>query len=166
VQYGPAGHTTRGPDTRASLRALQRAFRDAPAPELAAFVGLHEGEFVGPTWLRCAATLTLCLFGMPGWSGKAFRPRKTDADALEGENLVRRQGRLVPSIPVRARIAPSGVDGRPALVLSYPPDARFPWPRVRDELRPLDERTLLGLTFGVPLAPRGGAPFLLRHREG
>jgi hypothetical protein len=55
------------------------------------------------------------------------------------------------------------MDGRPALVVSYPPDARFPWPRVRDEFRPFGPRTLLGMTFGIPLAPPGGTPFLL-HR--
>jgi hypothetical protein len=62
-------------------------------------------------------------------------------------------------------LAPSRVDGRPALVIRYPPDARWPHRRVTDELRPLDEDTLLGLSFGLPLAPMGGAPFLLHRRE-
>jgi hypothetical protein len=37
--------------------------------------------------------------------------------------------------------------------------------RVNDELRPLDDDTLLGLSFGLPLAPRGGAPFILNRRD-
>ena len=96
--------------------------------------------------------------------GKQFRRAAGDGDSLEGENLLRRRGHFVESIPMTAQIAASRVDGRPALVISYPPDARWPHRRVRDELRPLDERTLLGLSFGLPLAPRGGAPFILHRR--
>jgi hypothetical protein len=152
-------------NTRGSLSALQRAFREAPAPELGALVGRHEGEYAGPAWLRLPSPLTMRLTRMPGWWGKAFRAPVAGADELEGENLLRRRGRLESSIPMRARIAPSRVDGRPALVVSYPPDAPFPWRRVNDELRPLDDRTLLGLTFGIPGAPRGGSPFVLHRRE-
>jgi hypothetical protein len=86
-------------------------------------------------------------------------------DSLEGENLLRRRGRLVESIPMTAQIAPSRVDDRPAIVIEYPPDARWPHRRVNDELRPLGENTLIGLSFGLPLAPRGGAPFLLHRRD-
>jgi hypothetical protein len=63
-----------------------------------------------------------------------------------------------------AEIAPSRVDRRATILIRYPPDARWPHHRVNDELRPLDDRTLLGLSFGLPLAPRGGAPFIL-HRQ-
>lgn len=162
-----AGRVDRGSALKpnASLRELQQAFREASAPELTALVGVHDGEFLGPAWLRHAAILTMRVFGMPGWCGKAFRPATANPDTRDGENLVRRDGRSEPSIPMQARIASSRLDGRPAIVLSYPADARFPWPRVTDELRPLDDRTLLGLAFGVPLAPRHGTPFLLRRSD-
>jgi hypothetical protein len=107
----------------------------------------------------------MSLTGMHGWWGKQFRPRAGAGDALEGENLVRRRGRLVESIPMTARLAPSRVDGRTAIVIRYPPDARWPHRMVTDELRPLDDHTLLGLSFGLPLAPRAGAPFILQRRE-
>jgi hypothetical protein len=152
-----------GASPRGSVRSLQRAFRDAPAPELGALVGNHEARFAG--WLRVGGPLAMRLTGMPGWWGKRFRTPAGDDDLLEGENLLLRGGRLVESIPMRARIGSSRVDGRPALLISYPPDARWPHRRVNDELRPLDEGTLLGLSFGLPLAPRGGAPFIL-HRRG
>jgi hypothetical protein len=152
-------------NTKGSVGDLQRAFREAPEPELSALVGSHEAEFVGPAWLRLPGPLTMRLTGMPGWCGKRFRAPADGGDSLEGENLLRRQGRIVGSIPMRAELAPSRVDGRPALVVSYPPDARRPWRDVNDELRPLDERTLLGLTFGIPGAPRGGSPFLLHRME-
>lgn len=149
--------------SRVSVRALQRAFREAPAPELAALVGRHEAKFAG--WLRLGGPLAMGLTGMPGWWGKQFRAPTGGGDSLQGENLLRWRGRLVESIPMTAEIARSRVDGRPALVISYPADARWPHRRVKDELRPLDQHTLLGLSFGLPLAPRGGAPFVL-HRQG
>jgi hypothetical protein len=150
-------------NTKGSVRALRRAFRTAPAPELAALVGEHEAEFAG--WLRVGGPLAMRLTGMPGWWGKRFRVPAGGGERLEGENLVRRRGRLVESIPMTAQLGPSRVDGRPALVINYPPDARWPHRHVTDELRPLDQRTLLGLSFGLPLAPRGGAPFILHRRD-
>jgi hypothetical protein len=148
---------------RGSVRELQRAFRDAPDPELTALVGTHEAEFAG--WLRLGGPLSMSLTGMHRWWGKRFRVAGAGGDTLEGENLLRRRGRLEESIPMRARIGPSRVDGRPAIVISYPPDARWPHRRVRDELRPLDDHTLLGLSFGLPGAPRRGAPFILHRRD-
>jgi putative intracellular protease/amidase len=148
---------------KGSARALQRMFREAAEPEPGALVGRHEARF--SSWLRVGGPLSMSLTGMHGWWGKQFRPQAGGGDTLEGENLLRRRGRLVESIPMTARIAPSRVDGRLALVVKYPPDARWPHNRVRDELRPLDKHTLLGLSFGLPLAPRGGAPFILHRRD-
>jgi hypothetical protein len=151
------------PNLEASVRGLQRAFRAAPAPELAALVGTHKARFAG--WLRVGAPLSMSLTGMHGWWGKRFRLPRGEGQTLEGENLLYRQGRLVESIPMTAEIAPSRVDGRSVILIRYPPDARWPHYRVNDELRPLDQRTLLGLSFGLPLAPRGGAPFVLHRRD-
>jgi cholesterol oxidase len=159
--HGP----TSGLNVKASVRELQQAFREAPEPELGALVGLHEAEYAGPAWMRLAGPLAMRLTKMPGWWGKAFRAPMEGADELEGENVLRRGGNLESSIPMRARVAPSRVDGRPALVVSYPPDAPYPWPRVGDELRPVDDRTLLGLTWGIPGGPRDGTPFVLHRRE-
>jgi hypothetical protein len=146
-----------------STRDLRRAFSEAAAPELSDLIGRYEATFAG--WLQVGGPLAMGLTGMAGWWGKQFRPSANGGDALEGENLLRRNGRLVESIPMRAHIGASRVDGRPALVVKYPADARWPHNRVTDELRPLDDDTLLGLSFGLPLAPRAGAPFLLRQRR-
>jgi putative intracellular protease/amidase len=148
---------------KGSVRKLQEMFRAAPAPELGALVGRHQANFA--SWLRVGGPLAMSLTGMHGWWGKQFRVSAAGGDSLEGENLLQRRGRIVKSIPMTAEIGNSRVDGRPALLISYPPDARWPHNRVKDELRPLDEQTLLGLSFGLPLAPRGGAPFIL-HRRG
>jgi putative intracellular protease/amidase len=149
-------------DPGRSVPALRRAFRDAAEPTLAALEGRHEAKFAG--WLRLGGPLAMSLTGMHGWWGKQFRPAQGGGDSLEGENLLRQRGRLVESIPITAQIARSRVDGRPALVIDYPEDAPWPHHRVQDELRPLDERTLLGLSFGLPLAPPAGAPFVLHRR--
>ena len=60
-------------------------------------------------------------------------------------------------------------DGRPALVVSYAPDAPWPWRRVRDELRAAPEGPgIVAMTFvDMPgLRRLGGTPFLLTPREG
>ena len=147
-------------DTR-SLRAISEAFRAAPAPTLDALVGEHEGEAVGPLWLTAPAPLTLWLTGMGGWCGKTFQ---SGGDEIAGTNRVRRNGKVESSIPMTARIGASRIDGKPAIIVSYPKDARFPWRRVTDELRPLNDDTLLGLTWGIPGGPASGTPFLLRRR--
>jgi hypothetical protein len=99
---------------------------------------------------------------MPGWWGKQFEP--ADATTLVGVNLLRRHGRLESSYPMRARIAPSRADGGPALVVSYPVPAPWPWRQVTDELRRLDAATLVGLTFSRLPVFAAGLPFLL-HRD-
>jgi hypothetical protein len=146
-----------------SMRALRAAFRSAPEPDLADLVGTHEGEFIGPVWLRAAGPLATRLGRMPGWCGKRFAPTQDGTEHLVGVNLVRSGGRASDSVPIKAAIGPSRLDGRPALIVAYPVDAPFPWPRVTDELRPLGDGVLLGMTFGIPASPPNGAPFLLRR---
>jgi hypothetical protein len=145
------------------VSALRRAFRETPEPELSALEGRHEAKFAG--WIRVGGPPAMGLTGMLGWWGKQFRWPPGGGDSLEGENLVRRRGEIMESIPMTAEIAPSRVDGRATILIRYPPDARWPHHRVNDELRPLDEETLLGLSFGLPLSPEGGAPFILHRRD-
>lgn len=148
------------PTATASIRALREAFLAAPVPTLDLLVGFRESEFAGPWWLRASGPPALALTGMRGWAGKRFRSTD-DPAVLEGENMLRRGGALVPSIPLRAAIEPATLDRRPALVVRYPADARWPWRRVRDELRPLSDGRLIGMTYGLPGAPPKGGPFLL-----
>jgi hypothetical protein len=148
---------------RGSMGALRDAFRRAPEPTLADLVGTHEGELVGPKWLRAALQRALAIGGMPGWCGKRFEAGPDEPDGVAvGVNLLRREGQLRDSIPMTARIGPSRVDGRPSLVISYPHDGPFVWALVVDELRPFGAGTLLGITFEIPRVPLG-IPFLL-HR--
>jgi cholesterol oxidase len=143
--------------------ALQRRFSTLPPGSPEQLVGMLRAEFIGPRWLTLPAPLTVSLLGMPGWWGKRFA---LQADGtVAGENLIEHGGRFTPSFAMTATVEPSKADGLPALVVRYAADAPWPWRGVTDELRPLDDDTFLGLTFGLPSPISGGSPFLLR-REG
>ena len=82
---------------------------------------------------------------------------------MVGVNLLKSGEQVIDSIPMTAAIGPSRRDGRPALIIGYPVDAPFPWPRVTDELRPFGDSALIGVTFGIPGSLPGGTPFVLRR---
>lgn len=144
-----------------SLSSLVEAFLNAAPPKLSMLIGDHKGEFAGPLWVRGPAPLLCALTGMRGWCGKTFK--EVGPDTLSGFNLVRAGSGVANSIPISARIAAARLDGRSALLVEYPSDAPFPWCRVTDELRPVGNGILLGLTYGIPGTPSEGAPFILRR---
>ena len=117
-------------------------------------MGEHRAELVGPWYIRKSAPGFLAATGMADWCGKRFDPPVDGV--LHGCNLARRNGELQDSIPLTATL--EGGD----LVVHYPADARWPWRHVTDRLRPLNETTLIGLTYGLPLT--AALPFLL-HRD-
>jgi len=147
----------------ASLADLRAVFRAAPQPRLDDLAGAHRAQFAGPAWLRAAGPRATTLAGMPKWYGKRFDAAGEHTTTLSGENLVRSPDGVTGSIPLTAEVAPSRIDGRPALVVRYPIDAAWPWRLVSDELRPVGDGVLLGMTLGIPMAPPGGFPFVL-HR--
>lgn len=146
-----------------SSGALREAFRSAPEPVLEDLSGTHRGEYVGPLWLRTAGPVIMRLGRMPGWYGKRFALADDGTSMLVGVNLLRSRERITDSVPMAAAIGPSRLDGRLALIIGYPVDAPFPWPRVTDELRPFGDRALIGVTFGIPGSLPGGTPFVLRR---
>jgi hypothetical protein len=113
--------------------------------------GTFDGEFVGPVRLFSAG-LAIC--GMPGWHGKRFDTPAEGINRLVGGE----------AFPMYAEIGPSWADGRATIVATYGSRERPPFRWIRDEFRPWDDRTLVGLSFlGLPGLRRLGAPFLL-HR--
>ncbi|HYI01610.1 hypothetical protein [Hyalangium sp.] len=113
---------------------------------------------MGPAWLRYGAPLLLRLLGLRGWWGKEF-----GADG-RGVNLVRRQERLLPSVPVVLREGRSRVDGRQGVQVEYPPECPWRWRLFVDELRWWDGETLLAMShLELPLLRGWTLPFLL-HR--
>lgn len=146
-----------------SLSRLGEAFRAAPEPALTDLVGRHRATMVGPFWMRRPAPLFLHATGMPGWVGKEFPPPDDPSvGVLTGHNLVDDGGIAEPSLPMTARVAPSRIDGRAALVLTYSSDAPWPWRNVTDEVRVVGEG-MLGMSYGILPGVPLGVPFLL-HR--
>lgn len=143
------------------LSSYPLLFATLHEPSLNALIGEFQGEFIGPGWLRRLAAPGLRLAGLGNWWGKRFSP---DGQAT---NLVVQGGQILPRFPVYAALDASRIDNRPVVALTYAPeDCPFPWPYIRDELRILDEITLLGMTYldwaqfrNKPL------PFLLHARE-
>lgn len=126
----------------------------APPPALQ---GRFEAELLGPRWFQGMSRFSLSLRGFAGWYGKAFDGQGN------GVNLMQRDGKLVEEIPMRTSIETSPIDRRESVFVRYPPQTLWPWPHVIDELRAIDDKTLLGmtrLTFGPVIA----LPFLLHRR--
>jgi hypothetical protein len=143
-----------------SLSAFKPLFATLSPPQTAAVTGVFRAEFTGPGWLRKIAGPGLAPLGLGGWWGKTF-----DADG-SGANLVRRKGVLQRIFPVKVVRVASAVDGKPSLAVHYTRDCPFPWPYVVDELRSLDETSLLGLTYvDAGLLRRLLLPFLLHRQE-
>jgi hypothetical protein len=129
-------------------------FLSLAAPAADELAGTFRQGVIGPGWYQRFALHMLGYAGLGDWRGKRF-----DA-AGNGVNLVGPTSS--PTLPMRIRLAPSGLDGKPAAVVSYGGDARFPWPHVVDELRVLDAQTWLGVSYAtVPLVRHLTAAFLL-----
>jgi cholesterol oxidase len=154
----PARHTV------ASLRRTWSALEPPPVDAvLHATAGDLEASFAAP--LTRVAGPGLGVLGLPGWVGKRFRC--SPDGGVAGMNLVRRPGGLAETLPMSLTEGASLADGRPALVVSYAPDAPWPWRWVRDELRAAPDGTaLVAMTFvDLPVLRRlGGTPFLLTPR--
>ena len=144
--------------TRASLAELRRRFADAAPPTLAQRDGFWRARFIGPWWLRLGGRPSVAVSGLRGWQGKRFLTPET------ATNVLARGGGTVDALVMQCRDAPSGLDGRPVAALTYGASGPLPWRWVTDELRALDDRTLLGMTRIDLPGLRGLAfPFLLER---
>jgi hypothetical protein len=144
------------PLTGKPIAYFKPLFSSLPPPTIQSIHGVYRGQFTGPAWLCLSATPSLALAGLGGWWGKILPGDGT------GQNLVLRQGKLYRRLPIRLVTIPSLVDGKLGLTVQYTSECPFPWPHVIDELRRLDEKTLLGLTIvNLGLLRRLAFPFLL-----
>jgi hypothetical protein len=142
----------------ASLTEINRLFQSlSPAPA-ASRAGFYRARFVSPWWLRLSAGPSVALSGLPGWQGKRF------IDAGSATNVLRNQQGLKEKLLMHCVEGPSLIDGKNAVALHYPSTGPLPWRWVRDELRQLDEHTLLGMTvIDLPLLRDLAFPFLLQR---
>lgn len=140
--------------THASLATLKHRFATADLPSLAQRADFWRARFIGPWWLRLGGRPGVALSGLRGWQGKRFlTPGRATNVLTSGEAL-----------SMQCRECPSSIDGGPVAALSYGADGPVPWRWVTDELRALDERTLLGMTvINLPLLRHFAFPFLLER---
>ena len=144
-----------------NVLTLLHQWSDLPAPSLDDLVGTWRAEFVAP--LRHVAPVGLGLIGLPRWYGKRF---EWDGDGLAGVNLLNAKGGgFEERLPMRATLGVSAKDGQPAGVITYAADAPRPWRWIRDEVRVVSDRSMVGLTFVAHLPASGGQPFMLRRAQ-
>ncbi len=149
----------------AGLNSLQfnqfrSLFAELTIPDPNSILGVYRAEFVGPAWLRASAGPALALSGLGGWCGKEF---SAGGGAI---NIVKISGKFSTRFPMQLVTARSFIDQKEGLSLHYLPGSPFPWMYVVDELRRLDEISLLGMTIANVAGLRGLAfPFLLQKTQ-
>lgn len=142
----------------ASIAQLKILFSNLPAPDAAMRRGFFRASFIGPRWLRMTGGPSVALSGLPGWQGKRF------LSADSATNMLKKNGKLTQALSMTVVAGLSQVDGKPGVALHYGADARIPWRWVRDELRRVDEHTLLGMTvINLPVLRHLAFPFLLER---
>lgn len=149
----------------ASIGELKTLFSSLKPPAAAMRHGFFRAAFIGPAWLRLSARPSLEVSGLPGWQGKKF------LGADDATNILKKGDALVEALAMHVTPGISQVDGQQGVALHYVPGtdgkpAPLPWRWVRDELRAVDDNTILGFTvINLPLLRRMAFPFLL-IREG
>lgn len=143
-----------------SLREIRQLFKTLVPPEANSLRGLQRGLFVGPGWLQRLWGPTLAISGLGNWWGKDFD------DKGKAVNLVRRKGLIERRFPMYLVEHVSYMDGQLGLALRYQSGNPFPWPLIVDELRRVDETTVMGMTL-VDFGPlrRLAFPFILQPRD-
>lgn len=122
-----------------SLAAAVRCFPTLPAPAQLP-VGMFRAELYGPTLFQQFARTGLAIGGLPRWRGKHFRADGSGINLIEDA-----AGRTLERLAMQLSLATSPHDGRGVVRVGYDGAARWPWPAVVDELRPLDDRHWLGM---------------------
>lgn len=134
-------------------------FTSLPPPDIDSLRGAYQAQFIGPAWLRQTARPGLALVGLAGWWGKEFF-----ADHIE--NLMHRDGKFSYQWNLHARSIESLIDGKHGVTLFYDQPVPFPWSLIIDEVRRIDQDTLLGMTLvNTRRRPMIPFPFLLCRNE-
>ncbi|PTQ89392.1 hypothetical protein [Agitococcus lubricus] len=141
-----------------SLAQLVDCFKTASLPTLTQRDGFWRARFVGPLWLRLGGMPSCYISGLWGWLGKKFlTPHRAT-------NVLKRAEKTIDALSMQAQARASSIDGNPVIALTYGSDAPIPWRWVTDELRALDDSTLLGMTrVDLPLIRHFIFPFILER---
>jgi len=147
---------------QASIGELKRLFSSLPPPAASMRHGFFRANFIGPAWLRRSGRPSVELSGLRGWQGKRF------LNPDDATNILKKGDAFVEALAMRITPGASQVDGKQGVALHYVPHggkpAPIPWCWVRDELRAVDENTLLGMTVvDLPVLRHLAFPFLLER---
>lgn len=123
------------------IARLKQAFRQGRSVAAAELKGFYAGVPAGPWWFRLGSGPTMRMTGFGGWMGKQFLGEGRAANQFQTKAGIELR------FPMTLARAPSRLDGIDTLVLNYPADARAPWCWVTDELRRMDDGSILGMTF-------------------
>lgn len=142
----------------ASIAELKAFFNTLPAPDAAMRHGFFRASFIGPLWIRKLGRPSVAISGLPGWQGKRF------LSADNATNILKKRDATVQALSMTVVAGISQVDGKSGVALHYGADAPMPWRWVRDELRTVNEHTLLGITVvNLPIIRHFAFPFLLER---
>src|SRR5215216_3640774 len=122
------------------LREFRTLFAALPVPGASSLPGKYRGAFLGPVWLRAGVKPLLLITGLGGWWGKEIFE---DGTAI---NIVLGGGKFSTRFPMELICGKSVIDRRDGLALRYQKGNPFPWMFIMDEIRRIDEITLLGMS--------------------
>jgi hypothetical protein len=152
-----------------SLKQFRDLFNSLSIPNPNDIRGKYRAAFVGPAWLRTSAAPALSISGLGGWWGKEFFD---DGTAI---NIIFHAGNFSTRFKMKFVNAKSLIDQKGGLALHYQKGGLalhyqkgnpFPWMYVVDEIRRVDEFTLLGMTIANVSGLRGMAfPFILQKQN-
>ena len=144
----------------APLGQIKTVFQQLPPAEEQSRSGFYRASFIGPAWLRATAGPSLALSGLKGWQGKRFLSADT------ATNILKNKDQTTEKLTMTCESGISAVDGKQGVALTYPKNAPLPWRWVVDEMRQLDDNTLLCMTvFNLPILKHFPVPFILT-KEG
>lgn len=142
------------------LSQIRHLFASLTAPEPDSIRGKYRGAFVGPAWVRTSVKPALWVTGLGGWWGKEFFD---DGTAI---NIILRGGKFSTRAPMKFIRERSFVDDRIGLALHYQKKYPVLWMFIVDEIRRLDESTLLGMTRpSMPGLRWFALPFVLQQQN-
>ena len=139
-----------------SLSEIRSMYKTLPSTPSNMCTGEYKAEFIGPWWLRKSAAPSLHLSGLGGWFGKKF------LNASTVTNILINSGQRIEILQMRCLEEPSLLDGQVTVALHYGPNSPIPWRWVVDELRQLDDQTMLCMTvINLPILRNFSFPFIL-----
>jgi hypothetical protein len=131
-------------------------FRHLQAVDEKSAAGAYRTIILGSPLAKLASKVILPLIGFRNWKGKRLLGNG------KGINIFKRDGQYVDDILMLTAVGESWLDGKPALILTYPPGAPFFTRYLRDELRQLDDNTLIILGwFDLPFVRNSASAALL-----